>query len=154
MESCLREGRSVGLRHYLYGSTPEVLRDLHATISQQWPGCLVVGAESPAFGDLTDTDRASADVRFRVTEADVVWVGLGTPKQDFVVDRLAQSGAATFVAIGAGFDFLAGTKRRAPSWMQRAGLEWVFRLYSEPRRLWRRYLIGNLQFLVAVARHR
>jgi N-acetylglucosaminyldiphosphoundecaprenol N-acetyl-beta-D-mannosaminyltransferase len=91
--------------------------------------------------------------------ADIVWVGLGTPKQDLVVAHLAERAAAsgidaTFVAIGAAFDFIAGTKRQAPPWMQRHGLEWLHRLTVEPRRLWKRYLVGNSRFIAGVIRDR
>lgn len=86
-----------------------------------------------------------------MSSADIVWVGLGTPKQDFEVKRLAHAGF-TAAAVGAAFDFSAGTKREAPEWMTRVSLEWLYRFASEPARLWRRYLIGNIVFLIAVAR--
>ena len=82
----------------------------------------------------------------------MVWVGLGTPKQDVIAAQLAQKSDLTFVAIGAAFDFIAGTKRQAPRMMREHGLEWLFRLASEPRRLWKRYLLGNAIFLFAVVR--
>jgi len=152
MALCMDRGRATSVRHYLYGSTPSVAGSLRRRLVEQWPGVEIVGCESPPFGDLSDADAASAHARFVAARADIVWVGLGTPKQDLVVDRLAALGGPAFVAIGAAFDFLAGTKARAPRWMRRAGLEWFFRLASEPRRLWRRYLIGNLKFVRLVWR--
>jgi N-acetylglucosaminyldiphosphoundecaprenol N-acetyl-beta-D-mannosaminyltransferase len=80
----------------------------------------------------------------------VIWVGLGTPKQDWESARLAGDVAAVFIAVGAAFDFIAGEKKQAPMWMQRNGLEWLFRLAVEPRRLWKRYLFGNARFLRAM----
>ncbi len=152
MAGALDRGCERGVRHYLYGSTPEVLDRLGRAIADRWPGAEVVGAESPPFRELTDADLRAAAKRMDGAGADLVWVGLGTPKQDDAVHRLARLGPATYVAVGAAFDFLAGTKRQAPVWMQRRGLEWCFRLATEPRRLWRRYLLGNLRFVRVVLR--
>lgn len=152
MAATLDRGRAFGLRHYLYGSTPQVLEALCARIATRWPGAQVVGAESPPFAPITDAELDDAAARMDEVGADVVWVGLGTPKQDEVVHRLAERTTAANVAVGAAFDFLSGTKPQAPVWMREHGLEWCFRLATEPRRLWRRYLIGNARFVWAVAR--
>lgn len=152
MRSCLDKGRAVGLRHYLYGSTPEVLAAMVTRIEEHWPGAELVGFESAPFRPLDDADRLSAARRFEEARADVVWVGLGTPKQDYEVERLANVSPASFVAIGAAFDFIAGTKKQPPRWIQRSGMEWWFRLLSEPKRLWRRYLIGLPRFAAVVIR--
>ena len=145
-------GVARGTRHYLYGSTEEVLSSLVSEIQRIAPGALIVGAESPPFRDLSDAELREVIVRIEAADVDVVWVGLGTPKQDYEVERMAAASATTFVAIGAAFDFIAGNKKRAPQWMQKSGLEWVFRLVSEPRRLWKRYLLGNARFLAAAVR--
>lgn len=147
MSRCLDRGRMVAARHYLFGSTESVLAHLVSQIDARWPGVLVVGAEAPPFGELSDTEIADAAKRMDSAGAQIVWVGLGTPKQDQVVERLVAHGAATYVAIGAAFDFIAGTKRQAPAWVGKIGLEWMFRLLTEPRRLWKRYLVGNTLFL-------
>jgi N-acetylglucosaminyldiphosphoundecaprenol N-acetyl-beta-D-mannosaminyltransferase len=147
MEAVLDVGRSTGLRHFLYGSTPEVLARLTTTIEQRWPGARVVGAESPPFRDLTDEEVRASVQRAVSNGADVIWVGMGTPKQDHLVDRMASTSDLTFVAIGAAFDFIAGTKKQAPRWMMRIGMEWFYRLVTEPRRLWRRYVVYNVKFL-------
>ena len=152
MERSLSSGIVSGTRHYLYGSTPAVLASLSTEIQRRWPEALVVGAESPSFGGMSESDIESAAQRFETAEADLVWVGLGTPKQDVIAAQLAQKSDLTFVAIGAAFDFIAGTKRQAPRMMREHGLEWLFRLASEPRRLWKRYLLGNAIFLFAVVR--
>ena len=144
-------GRAVGVRHYFYGGSEPVLEALLTTLTGRFPGLEIAGAEAPPFRELTDAERTAA--RRRITDArpDLVWVGLGTPRQDSWVDAERDQLGTTLVAIGAAFDFLAGAKRQAPRWMQDAGLEWAFRLGSEPRRLWRRYLIGNSVFLAGVA---
>jgi len=88
------------------------------------------------------------DRRISATTPDIVWIGLGTPKQDWEARRLAASIGATTIAVGAAFDFAAGTVMEAPKWVRTIGFEWFFRLCSQPKRLWRRYLIGNSRFLV------
>lgn len=152
MLAVLDAGRAHNLRHYLYGGTAEVLNDLQERLVRRFPGLIVVGSESPPFRELTDLESAAMVQRIRAARADIVWVGLGTPRQDHFVARHAQTLQSTLVAVGAAFDFHAGHKRQAPAWMQRTGLEWCFRLLAEPRRLWRRYFVGNPVFLFGIAR--
>ncbi|WP_395154255.1 WecB/TagA/CpsF family glycosyltransferase [Ilumatobacter sp.] len=147
MGDVLDRGRSADLGHYLYGSTPEVLVALEQRIGERWPGARIVGSESPPFRDITDEELDTSLRRAQELGADIVWVGMGTPKQDLLVRRMATGGDATYVAVGAAFDFIAGVKKQAPTWMQRAGLEWLFRLVTEPRRLASRYLVYNWKFL-------
>ncbi len=141
------------LRHYLLGGSPETLDRLRCEISIRWPEAQIVGAESPPFRELSSAEAAAQDERVRSSGASIVWVGLGTPKQDYEVARIASSLPVMAVAVGAAFDFIAGTKKQAPGWMQKSGTEWAFRLASEPKRLWRRYLWGNPRFVVAALRH-
>jgi N-acetylglucosaminyldiphosphoundecaprenol N-acetyl-beta-D-mannosaminyltransferase len=143
-------GNGQGLRHYLLGSTKEVLEALTNNLYSHFPGVQIVGTESPPYRELSDLERGKQLDRIVASGAQLVWVGLGTPKQDIEIARLAGRLPLVFVAVGAAFDFVAGKKKAAPVWMQRLGLEWVYRLISEPRRLWRRYLFGNLRFLKAV----
>lgn len=145
-------GRASGLRHFLLGSTDELLERIRTRLADQFEGVEIVGSWSPPFRPLTSEELARQDALVRQSDADIVWVGLGTPKQDIEARRLAFSTGRPAVAVGAAFDFTAGALPVAPGWMQRAGLEWLFRLASEPRRLWRRYLFGNVQFLRAVVR--
>jgi N-acetylglucosaminyldiphosphoundecaprenol N-acetyl-beta-D-mannosaminyltransferase len=152
MLAVLQAGRSWGLRHYLYGSTPVVLQGLQARLNELAPGIQLVGAESPPFRSLSEREEAELVDRVRLVRPDVIWVGLGTPRQDVFVDRFRDRLGATLIAVGAAFDFHAGAKRQAPRWMQDRGLEWAFRLATEPRRLWRRYLVGNARFLGATWR--
>jgi N-acetylglucosaminyldiphosphoundecaprenol N-acetyl-beta-D-mannosaminyltransferase len=140
-------------RHYLFGGTPAVVARLRARLEDRFPGICVVGAESPPFRRLSEEEWADAAKRINRAGADLVWVGLGAPKQDWAADRLRElDSAPAIVCVGAAFDFLSGAKRRAPRWMQGLGLEWLHRLASDPRRLWRRYLVGNFAFLGGVAR--
>jgi N-acetylglucosaminyldiphosphoundecaprenol N-acetyl-beta-D-mannosaminyltransferase len=146
------EGRASGLRHYLYGSSPEVVDRFADNLRRRYPGIEIVGVESPPFRPLSVSERDDLVGRVRDSEANILWVGLGTPKQDHFVDEFRDSLGIPLVAVGAAFDFIAGEKKVAPAWMRRRGLEWLYRLLSEPRRLWRRYLIGNALFLAAVWR--
>jgi N-acetylglucosaminyldiphosphoundecaprenol N-acetyl-beta-D-mannosaminyltransferase len=145
-------GRSAGVRHFFLGSTEEVLERMCEHVVERFAGLEIVGSYSPPFRQLTADEIAHQDAVIRQSAADIVWVGLGTPKQDIEVARLARSTARPAVAVGAAFEFAAGTLRVAPTWMRRAGLEWLFRLASEPRRLWRRYIFGNARFVWAVLR--
>ncbi len=154
MQVTLDRGRATGARHFLYGSTVPVLTQLTERIAATWPGTEIVGVESPSFGVISDADLAASIQRMTAARASVVWVGMGTPKQDELVARLAAMGPHRYVAIGAAFDFIAGTKRQAPRWLREHGLEWLFRLVSEPKRLWRRYILGNARFVWCVIRTR
>lgn len=145
-------GRQYGLRHFLLGSTPEVLVRLSNALNASYPGCEIVGTESPAFRPLSDVELAEQDQRIRVSRPDIIWVGLGTPKQDWEARRLVNALGITSVAVGAAFDFASGTVKEAPMWMRKIGCEWLFRLCVQPRRLWRRYLIGNSKFLSVALR--
>lgn len=136
-----------GLRHFFLGGDDVVLPRLEAAARALNPEVHVVGSLAPPFAAL-DKDRLAAwGQQIRDSGADVVWVGLGTPKQDYAIAHLVDHVDAVLIGVGAAFDFLAGLKREAPERLRGTGFEWVHRLASEPRRLWRRYLIGNAQFL-------
>lgn len=146
-EAVIDQGQLHGIRHYLLGSTAEVLDRLESNLINRYPDALIVGKFSPPFATPSVEELRERDLRIRDSRAQIVWVGLGTPQQDFEVVRLASSLPIVAIAVGAAFDFSAGFKPTAPPWMTVVGLEWLFRLVSEPRRLWRRYLFGNLLFL-------
>jgi N-acetylglucosaminyldiphosphoundecaprenol N-acetyl-beta-D-mannosaminyltransferase len=146
MLDVFRRGQEVGLRHFLLGSTPAVLAALQENLRAEYPRALIVGTYSPPFRPPDSAEFALQAAQVAESGAQIVWVGLGSPKQDRAVAELAARVPAVFVAVGAAFDFISGNKTRAPRWMQRLGLEWVHRLLSEPRRLWRRYLIGLPRF--------
>jgi len=146
----LEAGQRQMVRHYLLGSTPDTLDALRAQIARRFPDALLVGAESPPFRPLSDDERTEQNRRIAESGAQIVWVGLGTPKQDYECALLADQLPVVAVAVGAAFDFVAGTIDEAPVWMQERGLEWAHRFATEPKRLWRRYLIGGPRFLKAV----
>lgn len=150
-EDVMSDGRELGLRHFLLGGTEKTLRDLVGELEFRHPGVQIVGIESPPFRVLTSEEHEKQDERIRASGAQIVWVGLGTPKQDFEAARLARSLGIPAAAVGAAFDFSAGAKAEAPGWIRAVGLEWLFRFLAEPRRLWRRYLIGNFVFLRVAA---
>lgn len=151
---CLDEGRAQGVRHLFLGGSSDLLVELKEAVGHRFPGTQIVGMLSPPFRPLTDLERADQDSEIRASNADVVWVGLGTPKQDFEAQRICDECGVTTAGVGAAFDFVAGTKPEAPYWMRSLSMEWAFRLMSEPRRLWRRYLFGNTRFVVMVLRER
>lgn len=153
MRDVVRTGVRSGVRHYLYGGADGVAAALAARLGEQIPGVVIVGQESPPFVDLDDMALTALVSRIRASCAHVVWVGLGTPRQDYLVARLAEQVQAAIVPVGAAFDFLAGNKREAPAILHGSGLEWLYRLKSEPGRLWRRYLIGSPRFLIMAIRH-
>ena len=124
------------------------------SFERRCPGVAVVGAETPPFRDLDDEELEDLAGRIDRSAADVVWIGLSTPRQEFLMQRLAPRTGVTLIGVGAAFDFHTGAVRRAPRWMQKAGLESLFRLASDPRRLWRRYLIKAPRFVWMVATRR
>jgi N-acetylglucosaminyldiphosphoundecaprenol N-acetyl-beta-D-mannosaminyltransferase len=135
-------------RHYFYGASPKVVEQLIDRLQKRHPGLCVAGYCSPPFRPLTPTEDAADIAAINETEPDFVWVGLGMPKQEkWMVEHLGKIKATALIGVGAAFDFHAGTKPRAPVWMQHAGLEWLFRLLTEPRRLAHRYLIDNSLFI-------
>jgi len=142
------------VKHYFLGSTEETMNKLLATITQRFPTAQVVGWDCPPFREPTESELLDRDLRIKESGATVVWVGLGTPKQDYEVQRLAKSLPIAAMAVGAAFDFLANTVPQAPKWMQKSGLEWTYRLAREPKRLAKRYLWGNPQFIRSVVKHR
>jgi N-acetylglucosaminyldiphosphoundecaprenol N-acetyl-beta-D-mannosaminyltransferase len=138
-----------GHRHYFYGGSSRVVEALVSRLQQRFPGLIVAGYRSPPFRPQTQEEDA-ADVRaINETRPDYVWVGLGMPKQDkWIVRHVGKIQAAALLGVGAAFDFVAGAKPQTPFWMQRSGLEWLFRLMTEPRRLAHRYLVYNSIFVV------
>lgn len=153
MERALAHGVALGWHHYLYGGTPETLERLVAAAERIAPGAVIVGTHAPPFRPLTVEERDAALSDIRATQPDIVWVGLGMPKQELWADDVhAELPGMAIMAVGAAFDLLGGTVRQAPDWIQNLGLEWLFRLVQEPRRLWRRYLVNNPAFVIAFTR--
>ena len=142
--------KSVGI--YLFGSSPDVIKRLEVGLVQQFPGLIVSGAESPPYRPLTTEEDAAAVERINASGAGVLFLGTGCPRQEIFAFEHRERIRPVQVCVGAAFDFHAGIKRMAPGWMQRRGLEWLFRLGQEPRRLGRRYLVTNSMFIGLVAR--
>ncbi|MDI1295650.1 MAG: WecB/TagA/CpsF family glycosyltransferase [bacterium] len=141
MEKVLGDSAQSGLTHFFYGGKPGVAEALKAAFLSRFPALRVVGADTPPFRPLTAAELNSVADEINGSGADVVWIGVSTPKQEFLMRDLAPLTSATFIGVGAAFDFHTNNVKRAPKWMQKTGLEWSWRLASEPRRLWRRYLI-------------
>ena len=142
-------GRTAGLRHYFYGGAPGVAEELRDRLVVQFPGLIVAGTFTPPYRDLTPDETASLRTAVAAGQPDVIWVGLSSPRQEiFMAAHAGQLETGVMIGVGAAFDFLSGRVPQAPRWMQRSGLEWLFRLGTEPGRLWRRYLWHNPVFVV------
>lgn len=141
-------GQKKGYRHYFYGGSEKTNELLVEKLKKRFPGLHVAGRFVPAFRDISAEEDHEILEQINETRPDILWIGLGSPKQDYWMARHRnQLNVPVMIGAGAAFDFLAGTKPQAPLWMRQRGLEWFFRLCCEPRRLWRRYLIGNSKFI-------
>ena len=137
-----------GTRHFFFGGAEGVPQQLADNLQRRFPGLAVAGAFSPPFHPLTPEEDAQIVDMLREARADVIWVGLGTPKQErWMAAHCDQLPGSVMIGVGAAFDFHTGRMRQAPEWMRRNGLEWFYRLMTEPGRLWRRYLINNPLFV-------
>ena len=141
-----------GVSVYLLGSTPYVLNKLARRLVSHIPGLQIAGQTSPPFRALTAEEDAELVRKINDSGAGIVFLGLGCPLQETFAYEHRTSIRAVQLCVGAAFDFHAGTKRMAPAWMQRRGLEWLYRLTHEPRRLWKRYFVTNSVFIVLFAR--
>ena len=150
----LDRGQLAGLRHYWVGATADVVDSLTAAVKAQNPRIIVAGNYCPPFREMAEDEIAQLAEDVRRVDANVVWVGISTPRQDYLAAKLARETGCVVVAVGAAFSFVSGTITRAPQWMVAIGLEWLYRLMSEPRRLWKRYVLGGVLFLWHVLRYR
>lgn len=148
MTRTLERAALLGVPVFLYGGTPATLEQLREALRRRWPALQVAGALSPPFRAPTAAETAADVDAINRSGAGLVWVGLGCPKQERWMARRRGQVRAVMVGVGAAFDFLAGTKPRAPRWMRSLGLEWLHRLAMEPRRLARRYLVTNTLFVL------
>jgi N-acetylglucosaminyldiphosphoundecaprenol N-acetyl-beta-D-mannosaminyltransferase len=138
-----------GYRHFFYGGAPGVADDLAGRFAARYPGLVVAGTYCPAFRALTPEEDREAIAKIEQSHADIVWVGLSTPKQEhWMFEHRDQLRVPVLVGVGAAFDFHTERTAQAPKWMREHGFEWLFRLWREPRRLWRRYLIYGSEFAV------
>lgn len=136
-----------GYRHYFYGSKEETLELLNQKLNQNYPGIQIAGMYSPPFRPLTKEEDKAVIERINETKPDFVWVGLGAPKQEKWMAAHQGQINGLMIGVGAGFDYYAENIKRAPMWMQRSNLEWLYRLMQDPKRLFKRYLHTNTKFI-------
>lgn len=155
MEAVCSASQDTGFRHFFYGGKDGVAELLIEKLTARYPRMQVAGYYCPPFRLLTPDEDAAATAMIRQSDAHIVWVGISTPKQEYWMrDHVGQLPGATLLGVGAAFDFHAGIVKRAPVFMRRLSLEWLHRLSSEPRRLWRRYLIMAPKFVWHVLREK
>lgn len=142
----------MGYRHYFYGSTEETLQMLHMKLEKTYPGLDIVGMHAPPFRPVTEEEDNQTIEIINQSVPDFVWIGLGAPKQEKWMAEHQGKISGLMIGVGAGFDYFAGNIKRAPAWMQMHNLEWLYRLWQEPRRLFKRYLVTNTKFLWLAAR--
>jgi N-acetylglucosaminyldiphosphoundecaprenol N-acetyl-beta-D-mannosaminyltransferase len=152
MELALAHGVALGWRHFFLGATDETLARLTAAAHALAPGVQVVDTLAPPYRSLTPPEEDETVERIKSSGANLVWVGLGMPKQELWMHHIRHRlPGVTLLGVGAAFDLLSGTVPQAPDWLQDRGLEWAYRLWREPRRLWRRYLYNNPAFAILAA---
>lgn len=136
-------------KHFFYGGKDDnVLAMLKANLERDYPGIQIVGMYSPPFRPLTEEEDKAICEEINRVQPDFLWVGIGAPKQEMWMWKHQEKiKGAVMLGVGAGFDFLAGTLAKAPAWMEEASMEWLFRLWKEPKRLWKRYLVGGMKYL-------
>ena len=136
-----------GYRHYFYGATEETLQSMKGVLERDYPGIQIAGMYAPPFRALTPQEDAQVVAKINESRPDFIWIGLGAPKQEeWMYQHMGQL-QGVLIGVGAGFDYLAGYIKRAPRWMQRMSLEWLYRLLQDPKRLWRRYFTSNVKFI-------
>ncbi len=153
MWNCCRKGSERGTEMFLYGATPHILRHLQVELSGEFPGINIVGVFSPPFHELSAEEDTAVVAMINRSEARIVWVGLGCPKQEAWLQAHRGRVNAVMVGVGAAFDFHAGVVQRAPVWIQQSGFEWLHRLCQDPSRLATRYLLTNTVFIIAALRN-
>ncbi|HBR15396.1 MAG TPA: glycosyltransferase [Candidatus Omnitrophica bacterium] len=142
-----------GYRHYFYGGTTKTNELLLTKLKERFPQLIIAGAYAPPFLSMRDREEEHVLAAINQAQPDILWVGLGSPKQDYwMANHRDKLDVPVMIGIGAAFDFIAGTKPQAPVWMRTSGLEWFFRFCCEPKRLWKRYLVGNPKFLYLLCR--
>lgn len=139
--------RDNGLRHYFYGGKEETIQVLSEKLPGEYPSLRIAGMVSPPFRPLTEEEDERELQKMNDAKADIIWIGLGAPKQERYMYEHRGKVNGVMIGVGAGFDYYAGTIKRAPMWMQKLSLEWLYRLMQDPKRLFRRYFATNFKFL-------
>ncbi len=147
MECAFRLGLKSNISHYFYGATEETLKALKQRLEEKFPGIRIAGMISPPFREVTEEEDKEFINMINLAAPDFVWVGLGAPKQEKWMWEHRDNIKGVMLGVGAGFDFHAGTVKRAPVWVQEIGLEWLYRIVQDPKRLIKRYLVTNTRFL-------
>ena len=154
MLTVCEQGREKRVKHFFYGGTEKNNRLLVSRLRERFSDLNIVGNIAPPLREIGEIEDPVNLAEINQSDPDILWVGLGSPKQDYwMYNHRDKLNVPVMIGVGAAFDFLAGVKKQAPRWMRNAGLEWLFRLCSEPKRLWRRYLVGNTKFMFLLARH-
>ena len=137
-----------GYRHFLYGGRPGIAEELRTELTRRYPSLQIVGTYTPPFRPLNSEEEEDLRAQLAASQADILWCGLSTPKQErFMAAYNGRLPVKLMVGVGAAFDLLSGNLAEAPDWMKQSGLQWLYRLIKEPKRLWRRYLINNPRFI-------
>lgn len=159
MQAVCRRTAGTELSHYFFGGKAGVPEAVAGALCAQYPGLKIAGTFSPPFrtidADYRLDDKAIAEIEaIKKSEANFIWVGLSSPKQEYWIAKVIEHlDMGVLLAVGAAFDFQAGTIKRAPPWMRRIGLEWLYRLLAEPKRLWRRYIVNGPIFILKLVKH-
>jgi N-acetylglucosaminyldiphosphoundecaprenol N-acetyl-beta-D-mannosaminyltransferase len=147
MDTFCGETTRKAYRHFFYGGAEGVAEELAMRSAERFAGMQIAGTYCPPFRALTEEEDRDVYEKIRASRADVVWVGLSTPKQErWMTSHREMLNVPVMVGVGAALDFHTGRVAQAPRWMRENGMEWFFRLMSEPRRLWRRYLVNGSEF--------
>lgn len=141
-------------KHYFYGSTPETLKALKENLLKKFPTIQIVGMFSPPFRELSSKEDKEIIEKINEANPDIIWVGLGAPKQEVWMNSHKNKVKGLMIGVGAGFDYHAGKFKRAPKWMQNLSLEWLYRLFQEPKRLFKRYMKTNFRFIKLIIKNK
>lgn len=152
LERIIAASSGVGVKHFFIVPRQSVFDSLVKRLEERYPGAQVAGGEVYPFGSLSDEQKSSLSEKIHASGADMVWFGISTPRQDKESVWLSKDSGKTVLCVGAALEFVGGLRKAAPRWVQRLGLEWLFRFFSEPRRLWRRYILGSVTFVSLVWR--
>ena len=147
MEEILKVSCQYGYRHFFYGSSKETTDRMIENIEKKYPDILIAGVYNPPFRPLSESEDNAVIQLINDVQPDFVWVGLGAPKQEIWMAEHQNIISGLMVGVGAAFDYLAGNIQRAPEWMQKANLEWFYRLCQDPKRLFKRYFVTNTSFI-------
>jgi len=151
MEKTIELGQKDNLKHFFFGSSQETLNKIKKTVTMKYPDAKIAGMISPPYRQLTVSELEDFINQIKKSNADIIWIGLGAPKQEiWMFENFRKLNKGIMIGIGAGFDYVAGNTKHAPEWMKNFALEWLFRLIQEPSRLWKRYLVTNSLFILFI----